>query len=152
LAAGDAFALLVETNGPGGYYAEIARTFVLGTASAALKSAMADAVAAQAHTVQMLRPGALCADIFARHNDYMRARGLPEERRLYSHGQGYDMVERPLIRHDEPMSLAESMCLSVHPGYITAEINALVCDNYRIGAEGASACLHKTPKTIIEVG
>jgi len=35
----------------------------------------------------------------------MRSRGLPAELRLYAHGQGYDLVERPLIRADETMNL-----------------------------------------------
>jgi hypothetical protein len=36
---------------------------------------------------------------------------LPPETRLYAHGQGYDMVERPLIRADESMWFEEGMCL-----------------------------------------
>jgi Xaa-Pro aminopeptidase len=148
---GDAFALLVETNGPGGYYTEIGRTFVLGKASNALKAAVADVIEAQANTLRMLKPGAKCADIFAAHNRYMRDKGLPEEKRLYSHGQGYDMVERPLIRDDETMSLETGMSIVVHPGYIRADANALVCDNYPIESDGATDCLHKTPKNVIEL-
>jgi Xaa-Pro aminopeptidase len=151
LAAGDAFALLVETNGPGGYYGEIARIFVLGTASKALRQAVSHAIDAQSHTLRLLRPGTSCADILRQHNAYMREHGFPEEKRLYSHGQGYDMVERPLIREDETMTIEESMVLAVHPGYITAEVNALVCDNYGIGPDGAGECLHLTPKGVIEV-
>ena len=150
--SGDAFALLLETNGPGGYYTEIGRTIVLGAASAPLKAAVADVVAAQQRTLERLRPGVRCADIFAAHNADMAERHLPGERRLYAHGQGYDMVERPLIRDDETMVIAEGMSIVVHPGYVTSEVNALVCDNYRIGPEGAGACLHTTPKHVIELG
>ena len=52
----------------------------------------------------------------------MRGRGLPPELRLYAHGQGYDMVERPLIRDDETMPLEAGMCLAVHPGYETESL------------------------------
>jgi Xaa-Pro aminopeptidase len=82
----------------------------------------------------------------------MRKRGLPPELRLYSHGQGYDMVERPLIRRDETMALAAGMNLAVHPGYETPEIFAVICDNYLIGADGPGACLHRTEKKIFELG
>ena len=75
---------------------------------------------AQVHTLRLLKPGASCAEVAAKHDDYMRARGLPAELRLYAHGQGYDLVERPLIRADETMVLEEHMNLAVHPGYETA--------------------------------
>lgn len=148
---GDAFALLVETNGPGGYYAEIARMFVLGEADAAIRAAVADAVAAQQHSLERLRPGTKAADVAAAHDRYMAGLGLPVERRLYSHGQGYDMVERPLVRSDETMTIEAGMSIVVHPGYVTELVNALICDNYRIAADGVGPCLHTTPKTVIEV-
>lgn len=148
---GDSFALLVETNGPGGFYGEIARMFVLGEASADMRTAIRHAIDAQAHTVERLKPGAAAADIADAHDAYMRGNGLPVERRLYSHGQGYDMVERPLIRADETMRIEEGMSIVVHPGYVTEQVNALICDNYRVTADGAIR-LHTTPQGIIEVG
>lgn len=149
--AGDVFALLVETNGPGGYYTEIGRTFILGKANATLKASIKHAKDAQTHTLGNLKPGIAAAEVFARHNAYMTSVGLPVEKRLYSHGQGYDMVERPLIRDDESMRITEGMSIVVHPGYINDEVFALICDNYRIGADGPGECLHRTPKELIEV-
>ncbi len=71
----------------------------------------------------------------------MRSRGLPPELRLYAHGQGYDLVERPLIRADETMTIEENMNFAVHPGYETPSIFAVICDNYLIGpTDRASAC------------
>ena len=81
----------------------------------------------------------------------MRQRGLPPETRLYAHSQGYDMVERPLIRQDEPMPLAENMNLAVHPGYETGSIFAVICDNYLITRTGVSPCLHQTAKQVFEL-
>jgi len=78
-------------------------------------------------------------------------RGLPAETRLYAHGQGVEMVERPLIRHDEPMPLAADMCLAVHPGYDDGEVFAVICDNYLVTDDGVSACLHQTDKKIFEL-
>jgi Xaa-Pro aminopeptidase len=152
IAAGDHFTLLIEVNGPGGFYAEIARTVVLGRADAALLDGFAAMRAAQAHTLALLRPGTLCAAVAAAHDDWMRAHGLPAERRLYCHGQGYDMVERPLVRHDETMRLAAGMNLAVHPGYETDTLFAVICDNYLLGAEGPSDCLHRTDKRVFELG
>ena len=81
----------------------------------------------------------------------MQRHGLPPETRLYAHGQGYDMVERPLIRQDETMPLAEGMCLAVHPGYETDALFAVICDNYMVEGEGPGPCLHRTEKRLFEV-
>jgi Xaa-Pro aminopeptidase len=81
----------------------------------------------------------------------MRGHGFPAELRLYCHGQGYDLVERPLVRADETMTLAAGMNLAVHPGYETDAIFAVICDNYLVEATGPSECLHKTEKKIFEV-
>ena len=81
----------------------------------------------------------------------MRGRGLPEEQRLNAHGQGYDMVERPLIRDDETMPIAAGMSIVVHPGIMTPQMFAVVCDNYLIGADGPGESLHRTPQEIIEI-
>ena len=106
---------------------------------------------AQAHTLRLLKPGASCADIAKSHDEHMRGRGLPPELRLYAHGQGYDLVERPLIRADETMLIEQHMNLAVHPGYETSSIFAVICDNYLIEADGPGECLHRTPKQIFEL-
>ena len=69
--------LLIENNGPGGQYAELARTFVLGKASSELRDAFAVVVEAQKHTVKNLKIGAQPAEIYAAHNDYMKSRHAP---------------------------------------------------------------------------
>ena len=102
--------------------------------------------------MSLIKPGACPADIHAAHNAYMQEHGLPPEMRLYAHGQGYDMVERPLIRQDEPMPLAENMNLAVHPAYETASMFAVICDNYLVTGTGVSPCLHQTAKQVFEIG
>ena len=148
---GDHLSLLIEINGPGGFYTEVARTIVLGKASAELLDGFAAVKSAQDHSLVLIKPGARPADIHEAHDAFMRARGLPPELRLYAHGQGYDMVERPLIRRDETMPLAADMCLAVHPGYETDALFAVICDNYLITETGVSDCLHETPKKVFEV-
>jgi Xaa-Pro aminopeptidase len=151
LGPGEHFTILIENNGPGGMYTELARTMVFGKASVQLMDGFAAMKAAQDHTLSLIKPGALCRDIAAAHDAYMCARGFPAELRLYCHGQGYDLVERPLVRADETMALAAGMNLAVHPGYETGSLFAVICDNYLVEAGGPSECLHKTPKRIFEV-
>ena len=151
LQKGDHLSLLVEINGPGGFYTEMARTIVLGKASTELKDGFAAVKAAQDYSLSLMKPGTAVKDIFATHNEYMKRNGMPAETRLYAHGQGYDMVERPLIRQDDDMTLRQGMCLAVHPGYETPSLFAVICDNYLIEESGVSACLHRTEKTVFEI-
>jgi len=149
---GDVIALLVEDSGPGGMYTELGRTCVVGKASAELKDEFAFALEARKFTLSLLKPGTACRDIFAAYNDFMRRNGRPEEQRLYAHGQGYDLVERPLIRHDEPMAIEKDMNIVVHPTYIRGHVLSWVCDNYLIEANGPGERLHRFPEIITELG
>lgn len=151
LRQGDTFMLLVENSGPGGYYTELARMFVLGKASRELSDAMAGMLEAQRHTVERLKPGTAFREIFEAHNAFMRGRGLGEERRLYSHSQGYDLVERPLTRQDETMVIAENMYVAVHPETKNERLYMTVCDNFLVGPGGICERLHRTSQEIIEV-
>jgi Xaa-Pro aminopeptidase len=149
---GDVIALLVEDSGPGGMYAELGRTCVAGKASAELRDEFAFALEARKFNLGLLKPGAASKDIFAAYNDFMRRSGRPEEKRLHCHGQGYDLVERPLIRHDEPMAIAQDMNIVVHPTYIRGHVLSWVCDNYLIEANGPGERLHRFPEIITELG
>jgi Xaa-Pro aminopeptidase len=149
--AGDAVALLVEDSGPGGMYTELGRTCVVGTASQEIKDEFAFALEARKFNLNLLKPGARCKDIFAAYNDFMRKNGRPEEKRLHCHGQGYDLVERPLIRSDEPWAIQKDMNIVVHPTYMHGHVLSWVCDNYLIGANGPGERLHRFPEAITEL-
>ncbi len=149
---GDTVALLVEDSGPGGMFTELGRTCVVGKASQEIKDEFAFALEARKFNLALLRPGAPCKDVFEAYNDFMRKNGRPEEKRLHSHGQGYDLVERPLIRSDEPMKIEKDMNIVVHPTYLRGHVLSWVCDNYLIGANGPGERLHHFPETITELG
>lgn len=143
------FNLMIEVNGPGGMYTEIGRTFFTGgKIPAELLDAYELCKEAQKVSLKLLKPGAAPADIWNAHNEFLTARGHLPETRLYAHGQGYDLVERPAIRWDEPMKLRRNMNITVHPTVGTSRLYAWVCDNYLITETGVSQCLHKTPQEI----
>ncbi len=138
LREGDQFTILIENNGPGGFYTELGRTCVLGQASQEMKDEFAFVLEAQKFTLARLKPGAKCSEIFAEYN--------------HSHGQGYDMVERPLIRHDETMTIQKNMNMVCHPTYVTERTYSWCCDNFLIGDSGVAEKLHKFPQKIVELG
>jgi len=149
--AGDQLVLLVENNGAGGYFTELGRTAVLGKPSQELLDEFQFTLEARRFTLERLIPGASSKEIFAAYNSFMTEHGRPEERRIHCHGQGYDMVERPLVRHDEPMEIAANINMVVHPMYMTETCMSWVCDNYIIGPDGPGERLHGFAEKIVEL-
>jgi len=76
---------------------------------------------------------------------------MHDEPRLHCHGQGYDVVERPLIRNDEDMLLGTSMNIGLHPTFGNARLFVTVCDNVLIDPNGDIEYLHQTPRKIFEL-
>ena len=149
--AGDQVSVLIEVNGPGGFYAELGRIFSVGKPSQEMQDAFGIALEAQAKSLSLLKPGADPKDIWHANNDFFEKRGYFPERRLFAHGQGYDLVERPLIRYDEPMKIRAGMNLTVHPTAVNETVWVGATDNYIVTETGVSDCLHRTPKEILVV-
>ena len=104
---------------------------------------------AQELTRKMLTPGADPKEIWDANNAFLQKRGSGPETRLCAHGEGYEMVERPAIRYDEPMKIRAGMNLAVHPVAKNKRVWTCVCDNHLVTESGDPLCLHKTPKDII---
>ena len=143
---GDVSMMLTETNGPGGQYTELGRTCVLGKAPQELSDEFALLLEARNFTLSMLKPGASCKDIWDSHNRFLREHRRPEEQRLYCHGQGYDLVERPLVRFDEPMPIRKNMNIACHPNWLSPRFFNSITDNYLVGDRGVSEHIHKFPR------
>jgi len=148
---GDQIALLVEDSGPGGMYTELGRSCVVGKVPQQMKDELAFCMESRKVTLDLLKPGTSCKDVWEAFNEFMRKNGRPEEARLYCHGQGYDLVERPLVRHDEPWTIEKDMNIVVHPTYIHGGYLNWLCDNYFIGGNGPGPRLHQFPEIIVEV-
>jgi Xaa-Pro aminopeptidase len=150
---GDQIALLVEDNGPGGMYTELGRSCVVGVkVPQEMKDELAFVIEARKLTLDLLKPGTPSKDVWDGYNAFMRKNGRPLEARLYCHGQGYDLVERPLVRSDEPMKIEVDMNIVVHPTYIHAGYLNWLCDNYIIGSTGPGDRLHQFPEEVVEAG
>ena len=152
LRPGDQFSLLIENNGPGGYYCELGRSVVLGRATAAMREQHEFVLEAQRFCVDRLRPNADCRDIWDAYNAFMREHGRPEERRVHFHGQGYDMVERPLVRFDETMPIAADTYFALHPAFSTPASYSWICDDFLLSGDGSVERLHSYPQDLVELG
>ncbi len=147
---GDEIAVLIESAGAGGYYCELGRSAVMGKASAAQQEHLGFVREARQFMLDRLKPGADCASIWQGYNGFMDANGRPPEDRLHCHSMGLDMVERPLVRFDEPMLLAANMVISCHPTYDSPNGLHWLCDNYLITPIGCER-LHAFPEHITEL-
>jgi Xaa-Pro aminopeptidase len=145
----DIFTIMIEVNGPGGMYTEIGRTFFIGSkAPSELLDVFELCKETQKVSLKLLKPGANPADLWDANNAFLTSHGHSPETRLYAHGQGYDLVERPAIRWDEPMTIKKNMNITVHPTIGTSRLYTWVCDNYLVTEKGHTPCLHKTPQEI----
>jgi Xaa-Pro aminopeptidase len=149
---GDQFSLMIEVNGPGGIYGEMGRCFFLGSdIPAELYDANELLKETQRHTVDLLRPGGDPKEIWDGNNEFLVLKRQLPETRLYAHGQGYDLVERPVIRYDESMKLQPNMNITVHPMITSNRLWLSLWDNFLIRAGGSAERLHKTPQEIFSL-
>ena len=151
LKAGDQVGILIEVNDAAGYYTHLYRIACIGRIPGALEAQYEVARQAQNLSLSLVKPGADPVEILKANNAFMRERGLPEETRIYAHGQGYDMVERPSFQPGETMKIAAGMNISVHPAAAGKDAFAMITDNYIVTETGVSECIHKTLKKIFTV-
>jgi hypothetical protein len=85
------------------------------------------------------------------NNEYLKKHGFAEERRIYAHGQGYEMVERPALDLFETMEIKANMNIVVHPEALSAKGRGWVCENYIVREHGEPELLHETPQKIYSV-
>jgi Xaa-Pro aminopeptidase len=148
---GDVMYWQAESSGPGGYFVHVGRPFVLGKAPSEVVDGFNAVLEAQRHTVELLKPGISGRDVLDKYNAYMRSRGLPEERRVHCHCQGYTTVERPIASESESMAFGPDMNIGIHPSIGTDRMFVTVCDNFLMKHDGTLERLHQIPQEIIEL-
>jgi len=147
---GDCVCIMIETNGAGGLWCELARTICIGDAPKAMLDAWDAAVTAQKKDAELLRPGAKPKELWDIHNKILADLGYPPEARLCSHGQGYDIVERPAIRPEETMLVKANMVISIHPITISKEAFAYCNDDFLVTDSGTER-IHEFPQEVFVV-
>jgi len=150
LKKGDQFVILIEVNGPGGYYCESARNVCLGEPTKEIQEAWDIVVKAQKVSVDLLRPGTNPGDLLEANNRFLEEHGYLGEGRLYGHSQGYDLVERPALRNDETMKVKANMSISVHPLAVNDRVYMYVNDNFWVTENGAVR-IHQAPQDLIVI-
>jgi len=148
--AGDQVCVLIEPTGPGGFYTEIARTWCLGEAPGELLKMWDISLEGQKLAASLLKPGVRPAEVLDKVNAFLVGKGQVPEGRTNAHGQGYDLVERPLFAAEETMLLQANMVVALHPLALNEQAFAICCDDYLITDRGAER-LHKTPQKVFVI-
>ena len=146
---GDLVQLLIESNGPSGYFTEILITICLGKVPSVLQEHYGFAQEVQRQILSLFKPGVDSLTIWNTYNQLLKKAGYAEEKRIGAHGMGYDMVERPCLQFDETMKIQAGMNIAAHSTVVSANGSAGVCENYIVKEHGEPECLHKTPQKII---
>ncbi|OGO22524.1 MAG: hypothetical protein A2144_02195 [Chloroflexi bacterium RBG_16_50_9] len=145
---GDQFIILLEGDGPGGFWGELARIICLGKVSPELEEQFGLAQQAQKVSLDLMKPGVSPSELFIANNEFLRNHGYPEQNALYGHGQGYDIAERPGLDPYEKMKIQARMNIAVHPLITSERAVGWVCENYIVSESGANERLHQTPQKI----
>lgn len=148
---GDTVDLLIEISGPGSYWGELSRMWVVsGEPSDELQKSVADSIKIQVQLAALAKPGVKAADLRKALHQFEEENGYIKEGRFFAHGQGTDMVERPACQFEETMVLEENMFIALHPGLETDTIWASNTDNYLITPQGGIR-LNETAQGIFRV-
>jgi len=144
---GDYFTLLVEVPAPSGLWAEIIATYCMGDPSPLAVKAHADAVEVRDALAARMVPGADPAVLKEFVNGLYVEKGYFREKRFGTHGQGYDIVDRPVLEHGETIMLEENMYFALHSSCVNDQISGIICENYLV-AEGGAIRMSRLPAQI----
>ena len=134
---GDVVNLLMESSVAGGYWYDLRRFLCFGPVPNELQEAMEIAKEARHIMEQNCKPGLLPGVALDASDEFLKSKGCPGEHRVGGHGQGLDLVERPVFHRDEPAKLEEGMVVSLHPTAETKHALACLADTYVITNSGA---------------
>ena len=134
---GTVIKLLIESSAAGGYWYDLVRYLCIGTMQEGLPEAMEIAIEARDIMAKTLTPGRTAADAIDASDDFLKSKGCPAESRLAGHGQGLDLVERPVMLREEPVKMQPGMIVVLHPTAQTKHASASLSDTYVIDESGA---------------
>jgi Xaa-Pro aminopeptidase len=108
--------LRVDVGGSfGGYFSDLARTMVVGTASGRQRDAYARLWDVHETVIQAVKPGVRASALFRLCEDRFRQVGLTFRMPHIGHSLGIGLHEYPLLRPQEHAELAPGMVLAIEP-------------------------------------
>ena len=98
-----------------GYQSDVARTAVVGPASAEQQSVYQTLRECERAAIAALRPGVKAADVYIQAQQFMASRDLVLTSQALGHSLGIGMHEHPILHAGNQTELAPGMVLSIEP-------------------------------------
>ena len=134
---GDIVNLLIESSAAGGYWYDLRRFLCIGRVPKELQEAHEIVKEARSIMAAHSKPGVTPAVALDASDKFLKSKKCPPESRAAGHGQGLDLVERPVVRREEPAKLEVGMVVALHPSARTKYAMACLSDTYVITNSGA---------------
>jgi Xaa-Pro aminopeptidase len=128
-----------------GYIVDMTRIFVVGTLAPELERAFATSLAIQDRLVELLRPGAICEELFLKAAEMAEAAGLGrnfmgapgENARFVGHGVGLELDEFPVLAQGFKFPLAEGQTIAIEPKFVFPGLGVIGIENtFAVTAKG----------------
>jgi Xaa-Pro dipeptidase len=138
-----------------GYYAQICRTLVVGTASDAQKRAYDIYIEALEAGIAAVKPGVLASDVARAENDVFRKYDMGEYvtsayTRVRGHGLGLFADSKPHILEDVTIELKPGMTFVVHPNTYNPNVGYMMLGDSVAVTPAGCEVLTKTPRVLFD--
>lgn len=148
---GDLVIFNPELSGEEGYGTQCVRFFSLGKPAEEVLEASEILKAVFEAGRKNLRQGNRICDVASAILNVIKGAGYTVAQQNMGHGQGLDMLEKPLVTPDDATELKANMTITIHPWLCLPSGLILFIANQYIVTEQGGQCLHETPNEIIVV-
>jgi Xaa-Pro aminopeptidase len=142
-----------------GYHADMARTYVVGSASETVAALAAKVRAVQDACLSAIRPGVTAGDVYAAGLDVARAAGVEDVFQGYDgthgpyvgHGIGLELDEPPVLGPGASARLREGMVLAIEPKLISPAFGAVNLEDDVVVTADGCALLSDLPRSVFVI-
>ncbi|MFH0848579.1 MAG: M24 family metallopeptidase [archaeon] len=127
---------LIESSAAGGYWYDLRRMMSVGPVPKEMQEAYDIVKEARQIMADNIKVGQKFGPALDASDNFLKSKGCPPEARMGGHGQGLDLAERPIIRHDEPAVAQEGMIVIPHPTASYKGYDAVIGDNMLVTKNG----------------
>lgn len=148
--SGDQIRVELRMSGPGGYFGSICRDYIFDSEPEDnLSEAVKKATEFQEQIISMIKPNTKVSKLQSELNSLINTKNKNGNRFEYKvFGQGYDLVERPLVVDKEIMDIKQNMVIAVKVFVQTPNAEVSIIDDFLIKDTG-NILLSSIPHTIV---
>lgn len=142
-----------------GYLVDMTRMFVIGTLDSRLQRAFDVSLAIQQHLVANLKPGSICAELFAQAQVMAEAADLVghfmgppgENAKFVGHGVGLELDEFPVLAQGFNMPLIAGQTIAIEPKFVFPGLGAIGIENTWAVTEKGGEKITNMPDALIRL-